>query len=285
MIAVTCGYTWKQTEEMRQARDSYRGIPEHAVVSKEVEGARGAYRGMLEYWQPSKEKLDGELKAHRGSFWETLTHRIGTRWQWDSQPYFSAGYWDFLSFMLIGMAMAKWGVLAGAWPGGTYGWVGVAGIGAGATIGAWAANHEAGSGFAPVAAMESYTLYEPVRLLMGLGYMAAIAGVVQAGWLSGVMKALSAVGRMAFSNYILHTLICTTLFYGYGFGWFGKLRRHELYYVVLAIWVLQLIASPLWLRAYRFGPLEWCWRSLTYGKRQPMRIATSEQLLPAENPA
>lgn len=55
MIVLSCGYTWEQTEEMRTARDSYRGIPEHAVVPKEVEGARAAYRGMLEYWQLSKE--------------------------------------------------------------------------------------------------------------------------------------------------------------------------------------------------------------------------------------
>ena len=122
---------------------------------------------------------------------------------------------------------------------------------------------------------------------MSMGYLAAIVGIVQAGWLAVLMRALSAVGRMAFSNYIMHTLICTTLFYGHGFGWFGKLQRHELYYVVAAIWLLQLVVSPLWLRKYRFGPLEWCWRSLSYWKRQPMRIraVTSGQSLPAENPA
>ena len=92
---------------------------------------------------------------------------------------------------------------------------------------------------------------------------------------------------MAFSNYIMHTLICTTLFYGHGFGWFGRLQRYELYVIVAAIWNFQLIVSPIWLRVYRFGPPEWCGRSLTYWKRQPIgiRAVTSEQSLPAENPA
>ena len=52
----------------------------------------------------------------------------------------------------------------------------------------------------------------------------------------------------------------------------AELERYQLYYVVLALWVFQLIVSPLWLGRYRFGPLEWCWRSLTCWRRQPMRL-------------
>jgi len=287
MIIATCIFAGIGAKETKEARDSYRGIPPHAVVARDVEGARGPYKGMLRDWQPSQEKIDVELKAYRGGYGGAFSHRSGVRLPWDSQPYFNTGSWDFLAFMLIGMALAKWDVLAGAWRKSTYSWVAVAGIGTGTAVGAWAANHEAASGFSPVAAMEGYSVYQLVRLLMSMGYLAAIVGVVQAGWLSGLTRSLGAVGRMAFSNYIMHTLICTTLFYGHGFGWFGKLQRHELYYVVAAIWLLQLVVSPIWLRNYRFGPLEWCWRSLTYWKRQPMRIPalTSGQSLPAESPA
>lgn len=279
--------TWQQTNEMRTARDSFRAIPEHAQLPKEVEGARGAYTGMLADWQPSPAKIEQELKAYRGTYAEAYASRSSARSSWDSQPYYSTGSWDFLAFMLLGMAFARWGVMDGAWPRRAYLWVAVAGLASGTAVGVWAANHEAAAGFSPVAAMESYTVYQPIRLLMGLGYLAAIVGVVQQGWLTWLTRPLSAVGRMAFSNYIMHTVICTTLFYGHGLGWFGNLKRHELYYVVAAIWLLQLIVSPLWLRAYRFGPLEWCWRSLTYWQRQPMRIVrpTSGQSLPAENPA
>jgi uncharacterized protein len=65
--------------------------------------------------------------------------------------------------------------------------------------------------------------------------------------------------------------VCAILFSGFGFGLYAKLERHQLYYIVFSIWVFQLIMSPIWLRNFQFGPLEWGWRSLTYMKKQPMR--------------
>jgi uncharacterized protein len=77
---------------------------------------------------------------------------------------------------------------------------------------------------------------------------------------------------MAFTNYVMHSVICTIIFTGFGFKLYGTLQRYQLYYVVAGIWILQLIVSPIWLKYFRFGPLEWVWRSLTYWKRQPMRF-------------
>jgi uncharacterized protein len=89
--------------------------------------------------------------------------------------------------------------------------------------------------------------------------------------LSAVMRTFSAVGQMALTNYLTQSLICMFVFTGAGLGLYGHLERHELYYVVAAIWAVQIIWSPLWLRRFRFGPCEWVWRSLTYWQRQPMR--------------
>ena len=86
---------------------------------------------------------------------------------------------------------------------------------------------------------------------------------------------------MAFSNYIMHTVICTTLFYGHGFGLFGKVERVWQFAIVLVIWTFQLIVSPVWLRYFLFGPLEWLWRSLTYWQREPFRRDSAlAQLVP-----
>ena len=82
---------------------------------------------------------------------------------------------------------------------------------------------------------------------------------------------LAAVGRTPLSNYLLASILCTLFFNGYGLGNFGKLARHELYYVVLGMWAINLTISPIWLRYFRFGPAEWAWRSLTYWERQPLR--------------
>ena len=88
-------------------------------------------------------------------------------------------------------------------------------------------------------------------------------------------QCLAAVGRMAFSNYIFHSLVCTTIFYGHGFGLFGKVERVGQLAIVLAIWAFQLVVSPVWLRYFLFGPLEWLWRSLTYLQWEPFRRPTS----------
>jgi uncharacterized protein len=82
---------------------------------------------------------------------------------------------------------------------------------------------------------------------------------------------LAAVGKMALTNYVMHSVICMIVFTGVGFGLFGKLQRHELLYVVFSIWIFQLILSPIWLKYFYFGPLEWCWRYLSYLKKYPFK--------------
>jgi uncharacterized protein len=106
---------------------------------------------------------------------------------------------------------------------------------------------------------------------VALGHAAVVMLICQAGLATWLTGRLAAVGRTALSNYLLQSLLCTTLFYGYGFGLFGSVDRVGMWGIVLVIWVLQLAISPVWLRTYRFGPAEWLWRSLTYWRWQPMR--------------
>jgi uncharacterized protein len=77
---------------------------------------------------------------------------------------------------------------------------------------------------------------------------------------------------MALSNYLLQSLVCTTLFYSYGLGWYGSVGRAAGLVLVVIIYAAQIPLSVWWLKHFRFGPAEWVWRSLTYGKRQPMKI-------------
>jgi uncharacterized protein len=83
---------------------------------------------------------------------------------------------------------------------------------------------------------------------------------------------LAAVGRMALSNYLFQSLLCTTLFYSYGLGLYGKVGPAAGLCLTSAIYASQVLLSLGWLRHFRFGPMEWVWRSLTYGKLQPMRL-------------
>jgi uncharacterized protein len=86
-----------------------------------------------------------------------------------------------------------------------------------------------------------------------------------------LLDRFAAVGRMAFTNYLMHSVILTTIFYGYGFGLYGQVPRAWQMAFVVAVLSFQLWMSPLWLKHFRFGPAEWAWRSLSYWRLQPMR--------------
>jgi len=90
--------------------------------------------------------------------------------------------------------------------------------------------------------------------------------------LNKITRPFAAVGRMAFTNYLAQTIICTFIFYGHGLGLFGQVERKIQILIVFAVWIAQLIISPIWLRYFKFGPAEWIWRSLTYWKLQPFLV-------------
>jgi uncharacterized protein len=113
--------------------------------------------------------------------------------------------------------------------------------------------------------------HELGRFPTTIGHVGLIMLFIKSGIFPFLQRSLAAVGQMAFTNYIMQTIICNFIFLGFGFAMFGKFQRYELYYIVVGIWIFQLIVSPVWLKYFRFGPLEWAWRSLTYWQRQPMK--------------
>ena len=116
------------------------------------------------------------------------------------------------------------------------------------------------------------TLAQPVGIPLAFGYLFLVVGLAQIRALRTVLTPLASVGRTALSNYFLQTLMCTTLFYGYGFGLFASIDYPRLWVVVGAVWVTNLTLSTLWLKHFRFGPAEWVWRCATYGQLVPIRV-------------
>jgi uncharacterized protein len=112
-------------------------------------------------------------------------------------------------------------------------------------------------------------------ILVSLGWVGLMILASRAAPLLAITRRLAAVGRMAFTNYIMHTVLCTTIFYGHGFGLFSRVERVWQFSIVVAIWAVQLVLSPIWLKHFLFGPLEWLWRSLTYWQWEPFRRYTS----------
>ncbi len=108
-------------------------------------------------------------------------------------------------------------------------------------------------------------------IFLCLGYVAWMVRRYHAGNTHFTEACLAPVGRMALTNYISHSFITLWLFHGYGLGLFGKVGVWQGILLTVIIFVLQIFWSRWWLRRYRFGPLEWLWRSLTYGRRQPLK--------------
>ena len=188
---------------------------------------------------------------------------------------------DPIALMLLGMALFQWGFLSGRFRKKVYTLTLVAcyGIGIPLELYSWMQTLEFPD---QVKFLEMHAvnigiyIFSFKRALLAIGHVSLIVLLIKSGWLNNFINTLAAVGKMALSNYILQSLICCFLFYGYGFGYFATLEYHELFVVVFFICIFQLIISPIWLSYFRFGPLEWVWRSLTYWKLQPMRIRQPE---------
>ena len=113
--------------------------------------------------------------------------------------------------------------------------------------------------------------YHLGRLCMAFGYLGLILWMIKLNWIESFRARLAGVGRMALTNYLMHSLFGLLIFSGAGLGLIGALSFAELYLVVLLIWVFQLVLSPWWLKRFYFGPVEWLWRWLTYLKLPKMR--------------
>lgn len=185
--------------------------------------------------------------------------------------YYLYFFWDVVGMMLIGMGLLKLGVLTGDRSTRFYVTMMMAGYAIGILVNVYETRLLIDNNFDVLIVAKANLTYDLGRLPMTFGHIGLLSLVCRMSWLNWLTNSLAAVGRMALTNYIMHSVVCAIIFTGIGFSMFGKLQRYELYYVVGAIWLAQLIISPIWLKHYRFGPLEWLWRSLTYMQRQPLR--------------
>jgi uncharacterized protein len=179
--------------------------------------------------------------------------------------------WDVLSMMLIGIALFKLKVLSAEKSYRFYGIMILAGYGVGLTTNYFEISYIMDNKFSLLSYSKTNITYDLGRVGVAIGHIGLIMLFCKLPLLKWLKSGLTAVGKMALTNYVMHSVICMFVFTGVGFGMFGKLQRHELLYVVFSIWIFQLILSPIWLKYFHFGPLEWIWRNLSYGKIYKIR--------------
>lgn len=178
---------------------------------------------------------------------------------------------ETLSLMLIGMALYSFGFFSGEFNRRKmigWGWAGLI-LGSLLTlmIGLWA---KAGglTYWGTIAAMMGWSFLPRLPVILGLAALLATYGSQATGWLGELIRA---AGRAAFTNYLGTSMLMVLIFHGWAGGLHGELSRTGLYGVVIATWIVMLAWSKPWLDRFRYGPLEWLWRCLTYGRIFPLR--------------
>ncbi len=220
---------------------------------------------------PSPAEIDETIETMRGDLGTVLKANVEETVMMHTQAVPFSLFWRALALMLLGMGLMKSGVFTAQRSRRFYTKLLIAGLGLGLPVvgfGVWrwrAHDFDFAYGFLVDGQFNYFG-----SVLVSLGYVSLVMLICQSGRLADTRQRLAAVGRTALSNYLLQTVICVGLFYGYGLGLFGHIGRFNLWWFILGIWLFQLIVSPWWLARYQFGPAEWLWRSLTYRQRQPM---------------
>jgi uncharacterized protein len=217
-------------------------------------------------------RAEGKVLAE-GSLPQIVAYRVR---HYGLEPLNSAVFmiFDSLACMLFGAALFRMGFLSGGWDRrkmirwGSLGIVASLVMAAPFAVWIWAADFPQ--------ALNMFVFYGPshvIRLPMILGYAAVLVAMTPVWAATGLGKRLSAAGRMAFTNYIGASAVMAAIFQGWGLGLFGHFMRPGMELFVLLGWALMLVCSPWWLARFRYGPLEWLWRCLTYWRLFPLRRA------------
>jgi uncharacterized protein len=219
----------------------------------------------------SEARFQEELASAHAGYWtgveDRLQHYIGPRAAISDLTFVI----ESLGAMMIGMGLFKTGFLTAENSYATYTWTAVIGFLLSGPLYIFTILKAYASGFF-ILDIDKW-LYMPYYLPREAGAIAIAAVVmiaVKSGILRPVQHALAAVGQTALSNYLLTTVICQFIFLWGPWKLYGKLEYYQNNYVLLLVWAINLVVSPIWLRKFQFGPVEWLWRSLTYVKLQPM---------------
>lgn len=269
--ALLLGAAWNAVDTQRLL-----SLHESAQIAEKVPPAArtAAQTEAIKTWKeksktgPTKAEFAERRKAMTASYtsaWVARAPRIKNAQSWELYRYF----FDIFGMMMIGMALFRLGVLTLDVKRRVY----LAMMAGGYAIGLsgnilearWIMDH----GFTKIAYTQASISYDVSRLAMTTGHLGLLMLFLSAGLFPWFRRSMAAVGRMALTNYLTHSVVALIIFVF--LGYWGALERHQLYYIVFAVWVFQIIVSPIWLRHFHFGPVEWIWRALTYGHKPPFR--------------
>lgn len=244
------------------------------TLTAEQEAILEEWDASAAFMKPPEQQVAEDTAAYLGSYRDAFEHRAPVVRMLQTQATFGFIIWRVGGLMLIGMALMKLGVLSAERSTGFYRRMMVIGYGIGLPVMLYSAYNMYVNSWEMLWMFQVGVLPNYFgSLLVAAGHIGLVMTVVRTNACSELMARFSAVGRMAFTNYLMHSVVMTTIFYGYGFGLYGQVPRFWQMAFVAGMLGFQLWFSPYWLERYRFGPAEWLWRSLTYLRVQPLRRA------------
>lgn len=275
LFLLAAGTLWDYVDYRRNVRlveqvsMAEKNKSEGKEITKELNEAMERWGKIQE--DKSPEAIEEYNSNMRKGYFEVVAFLAPINTRYNEHFPFRYDLWDVLSMMLLGIALFKMKILSAEKSFRFYGLMTLTGYGIGLAINYYETKLILDSGFSFLGFSKSNITYQLGRVPVAMGHIAVIMLFCKTPFLSWLKASLSAVGKMALTNYGMHSVFAMFIFTGVGFGLFGKLHRHELMYVVFAIWIVQLIVSPIWLKYYQFGPLEWIWRNLSYLRKHPLR--------------
>jgi len=255
--------------------DWLRSLPESpALAAAAVTGAGADPAETARFLGWLRLQLEQDIQTYSSGYLAIFAAQAAEVAAQESTVFYQRHGFEIGGMMLIGMALYRWGVLSGQRPAALYWLLALMGFGVGGWLRGADVYQAYHLGFDPLILAElAQGDLDWGRLPVALGHVGLIGLLCRWGRVAWLTGALAATGRLALTHYITQTVIGITLFYGFGFALFGRLERWQLALLFVAVAAFQVLFSLLWLRRFRYGPLEWVWRSLTDGHIRPLRVA------------
>jgi uncharacterized protein len=238
------------------------------------------WEGFVERNKPEnmRKEADKEIAKMQKGYFSIMAELKPVNQRIQSKAFYNNYFYDAMCLLFIGMALFKWKVLTGERSKKFYWILMLGGYAIGLPLGWYFLQSYLDANFDRTLMADKLIVdfYQEKRFFTALGHIGLVMLLYKYRVFNGLLTMLARVGQMAFTNYLSQSIICVLIFYGFGFGYFGKMERYQIYIVVGGIWLFQLVFSTIWLKYFLFGPFEWVWRSLTYWKKQPMRRVAKE---------
>ena len=275
LLSTAYGLIATSLKESYRLSQAINNLPSTEVVDPGLEAGASAWEELAAELEPLPVEIENELQQRRTSYasvfkWNSI---MSTEMILFIIPIFLL--WDALAMMFFGMAFLKLNILQGERSHRFYLTLMIVGFSVGLLFNGFevlrSVRHD-------MELLSVVPIMQPTyhfgRLGIAFGYIGLLGLAMRRGPFRFVSNSLAAVGRLALTNYLMQSALCAFIFTGAGLALVGELNRAMLYPVVLAIWILQIGFSHFWLKHFRFGPMEWLWRFLTYGRRPAMRAPT-----------